>query len=288
MDIQVRKVKNNWKDMPSGVTWYFIGQPKTGKTTAASSWSGKGSDGVLLIDTDLGSDFVENANTITVSSLNEPVRKKTSEDGRTIVNKKGQQQVEIIPPEERGYYYRSGDKKGKPMPVYSMSEILRWIKDNWSKLPYDTIAIDTIDQVNRWIEEKVTKELNIKAMGEGQWGADWGMARRNNVDIIVRFQKLMKQLGGNLVLISHSKTTTITDGKAQLSPELPRGLAYSITAKADVIGYTTVDKESGDYNISFQSYDERTVGSRLRPLAQKNLLFNYKAILNEILTYKEK
>tara|TARA_R100000808_G_C2155173_1_gene166991 strand:+ start:3787 stop:4653 length:867 start_codon:yes stop_codon:yes gene_type:complete len=288
MDIQIRKVKNDWKEMPNGITYYFIGQPKTGKTTAASKWSSKGSEGVLLIDTDLGSDFVENANTITVSSLNEPIREKMSEDGRKIVNKKGQREVEIVPPEERGFYYRSGDNKGKPMPVYSMSEVLQWIKSNWNKVPYDTIVIDTIDQVNRWIEEKVTRELNIRAMGEGQWGADWGMARRNNVDIIVRFQKLMKQLGGNLVLISHSKTTTITDGKAQLSPELPRGLAYSITAKADVIGYSTVDKESGDYKISFESYDERTVGSRLKPLAQKSLLFDYKTILNEILTYKEK
>ena len=174
------------------------------------------------------------------------------------------------------------------MEVYALGEILEWLESKWSQLPYDTVVIDTIDQVNRWIEEKVTKELEIDSMGQGQWGADWGMARRNNLDIIVRLQRMMKKVGGNLVLLSHSKTTTITDGKAQLSPDLPRGLAYGLTAKADVIGYTTVDRDSDEYRISFKSYDERTVGSRLKPLAQKELLFDYNEIVNEITKYKEK
>mgnify|MGYP006400603297 FL=1 len=124
-------------------------------------------------------------------------------------------------------------------------------------------------------------------MGEGNWGADWGLARRKNLDIVIKFQKFIKQHGGNLILISHSKATTITDGKAQLSPDLPRGLGYSLTAKADVIGYTTASKDDGKFYISFKSYDERTVGSRLRPLAQKDLLFDYNTISKEILTYKE-
>ena len=91
----------------------------------------------------------------------------------------------------------------------------------------------------------------------------------------------------NLVLISHAKSTVMTDGKAQLAPELPRGLGYGLAAKADVIGYTTASKEDGEYNISFEAYDERVVGSRLRPLAQKVLPLSYDAITKEILSYKE-
>ena len=174
------------------------------------------------------------------------------------------------------------------MPVYSLAEILSWLRTNWKKLPYDTIVIDTIDEVNTWIERSVTKELNIQAMGEGSWGSDWGLARRKNLDIIVKFQKFMKKNGGNLVLISHSKTTTVTDGKAQLMPDLPRGLAYNLTAKADVIGYSTANKDDGNYYISFKNYDERAIGSRLKPLVQKELPFNYGAIIEEILNYKEK
>ena len=49
MEIKVQKVSTDWSDMPGGLTYYIIGQPKSGKTTAAASWSPKGQSGVLLI-----------------------------------------------------------------------------------------------------------------------------------------------------------------------------------------------------------------------------------------------
>lgn len=283
---EVQTISTDWSsDLPGGITWYFIGQPKSGKTTQASRWSTLGSKGVLVLDTDLGADFVDKANVVTIASLNAPVRVKEV-DGVKVV-KNGSPVSELIPPEERGFFYRNGDKKGQPMPVYSLAEVVASLEKNWTSMPYDTIVIDTIDQVNTWIEATVTEELGIKEMGEGQWGADWGKARRKNTDIVVRLQRFLKKVGGNLVLISHSKSTTVTDGKAQLAPNLPRGLASALTAKADVIGYTTCNKENGAYEISFQSYDERMVGSRLRPLAQKDLPFDYDSIMNEIKQYKE-
>jgi len=284
MELNIRKVSTDWDEMPSGITYMIIGQPKTGKTTSASSWSPKGQEGVLIIDTDLGSDFVDGANTVTVTSLNAPTREKTL-DGK-VVKENGAPVLEVVPPIERGHYVRSGKDKGQPLETYSMIEVYLYLKDNWDSLPYDTIVIDTLGQVNRWIEDVVTQELGISEMGEGQWGADWGKARKKHLDVVKRFQELIKQKGGNLVLIVHSKTSTLTDGKVQLMPELPRGLAYGLTAGADVIGYTTGSKDDEQYYISFLSYDERTVGSRLKPLAQKTLPFNYKAIQNEILSFK--
>ena len=286
MEVKTRKISNDWTAMPGGLTWYIIGQPKTGKTTAASSWSEQGSKGVLLIDTDLGVDFVNDANTVTVNGLNPPERKKMK--GNSVVYDDMKKPVfEIIPPIERGFYHRIGQDKGKPMEAYSLQEIYMWLHEKWDELPYDTLVIDTIDEVNEWIQAEVVKELGITAMGEGQWGADWGKARRRNVDIVKRFQTLIKSKGGSLILISHSKSTQMQDSKVQLSPDLPRGLAYALTAKADVIGYCTADKDSKGYYVSFQAYDERTVGSRLKPLAQKTLPFSYKSIKEEILNYEE-
>lgn len=285
--IEVRKVSTKWSDgLPTGLTWFFIGQPKTGKTTACAEWSMKGSEGVLILDTDLGAEFVDNANVVTIASLNAPTR-PVMKDGKQ-VTLAGSPQSEVIPPSERGFVYRSGKDAGKPQPVYSLIETYQWAEENWDDLPYDTIVIDTLGQVNEWVEETVLQELGISAMGEGQWGADWGKAKRKNVDIIKRFQNLMKKKGGNLVLVAHSKTTVVTDGKAQLSPELPRGLGYSLAAKADVIGYSTALKDDGSFNVSFEAYDERVVGSRLKPLSQKKLPFSFKAIVSEILNYKEK
>ena len=284
--LKINKVENDWKgELPSGLTWYFVGQPKTGKTTNASKWSSGGQEKVLLIDTDLGSDFVDGANVVTCGFLNTPARVKEV-DGVKIM-KNGKPQAEAIPPEERGYFYRSGKDKGKPMPVYALGEILKDLEANWNEYGIDTVVIDTLDQVNSWIEEAVCKEMGIGDVSEGDWGSGWAAARKKNVDIIVRLQAFLKKVGGNLVLISHSKQTAVTDSKAQLSPQLPSGLARSVTAKADVIGYTTCDKESGGYNLSFESYDERMIGSRLRPLAQKVLPFDYETIINQIKSYKE-
>jgi hypothetical protein len=283
---EVQTISNDWSsELPGGITWYFIGQPKSGKTTQAASWSPRGSEGVLVLDTDLGADFVDKANVVTIASLNAPVRTKEV-DGVKVV-KNGNPVAELVPPDERGFYYRTGEKRGKAMPVYSLAEVVATLEKDWASMPYDTVVLDTIDQVNSWVEEVVKKELNIKEMGEGDWGADWGKARRKNTDIVVRLQRFLKKVGGNLVLTSHSKSTTVTDGKAQLSPNLPRGLASALTAKADVIGYTTCNKEDGAYEVSFESYDERMVGSRLKPLAQKSLPFDYQSVLEEINKYKE-
>ena len=274
MQIKTRTVTTNWNEQPDGLTWYFIGQPKTGKTTAAANWSSKGAKGVLVIDTDLGADFVDGANVVTVTSLNPPFE-GTDDDKK------------LIAPDERGFYHRIGPDKGKPMEVYSLYEVYKWIKSDWKSLGYQTLVIDTIDTINEWIQDAVCEELGISAMGQGEWGADWGKARRKNVDIVKRLQLLMKQHGSNLILTSHSKQSQMNDGKVQLSPELPRGLGYALCARADVIGYSTVIKDEIVPKVSFQAYDERTVGSRLKPLNGKLLPFTYESVSKAITEYKE-
>jgi hypothetical protein len=284
--LSIKTVTTDWTDgLPGGLTWYFIGQPKTGKTTQSSKWSKKGSKGVLLIDTDLGSDFVHGANVVTCTSLTPPIR-PVMKDGVQIT-KDGKPKQEIIPQEERGYYHRSGPNAGKPMETYSLGEILKDLETNWDKYDFDTIVLDTIDQINTWIEQKVTSDMGINSMGDGQWGSDWAAARKKNLDVVIRLQRFLKMVGGNLVMISHSKPTVVTDNKAQLGPNLPRGLAYSLTAKADVIGLCQADKESGEYMVSFEAYDERMIGSRLKPLSQKKLPFSYGSVINAIKSYKE-
>ena len=124
-------------------------------------------------------------------------------------------------------------------------------------------------------------------MGDGSWGADWAAAKKKNADIVKKLQDFLKKVGGNLILISHAKQTAMTDDKAQLAPSLPSGLGRTLCAKADVIGYATVNKSTQEYEVSFEGYDERMVGSRLKPLANKALPFDYESVINEIKTFKE-
>tara|TARA_Y100001973_G_scaffold96912_1_gene152306 strand:+ start:798 stop:1673 length:876 start_codon:yes stop_codon:yes gene_type:complete len=285
--LKIDKVKTDWKgELPDGLTWYFIGQPKSGKTTAAANWHKEGSEKVLVIDTDLGADFVDGANVVTCAAINPPMMEETK-DGVKITDKNGKPKFKIIPPEDRGFYYRSGDKKGQKMPVYSLAEILSDLMKHWDKYDFDTIVLDTLDQVNSWIEDIVKHDLQINEMGEGNWGADWAAARKKNVNIVRRLQDFLKKVGGNLILTSHAKSTVITDDKVQLAPNLPSGLGRAVCAKADVIGYTTIGKDDQSYMISFKGYDERMVGSRLKPLAQKVLPFDYNSVIKAIKSYKE-
>lgn len=290
MLIKVQKIKNDWNEVPSGITWYFIGPPKTGKTTNASRWSEKGSDGVIILDTDLGTRFVDNANTIPITSFNPPVEEILNPDGTVaieMVNGKAVSKVKVIPPEERGYIYLSGKNKGKPMPVYSLVEAVTWLKSNWKDLHYDTVVIDTVDIINQWQEQMVIDEYGVDSVADLSFGKGWSIPKKNILKSIKGLQEFLKLNLGNLILISHSKKSNIEDNKVQLVPDLPAGLGEGLCGLATVIGYTEVSKKTNKYYVSFESYGERSIGSRLAPIAQKKMLFDYKTIKEAITTYKE-
>lgn len=281
--LKTHKTTVDWSIMPTGITWMIIGAPKTGKTTQASQWSERGSEGVLVLDADLGSDYVEGANVITITSLNPEERIKKDLNGNPVYTKDGTPVTEVVPPIERGFVHRTGENKGKPMEVYSLAEAVFDLIDNWDDYKIDTVVLDTADTVNDWIE----KEVAPNGMG-GDFGVSYAKASEKNLDIMQKLQKLIKQKGANLILISHAKKTTEVDGKMQLVPNLPSGLAGRMCAKADIIGYTTIDKKTGKHMISFVGYDERSVGSRIKPLHGKNLLFDYNVIKAEVTGFKEK
>lgn len=280
--LEIHKSVVDWSEMPTGMTWYIIGAPKTGKTTQSSKWSERGTDGVLLLDTDLGSDFVDGCKSITITSLNPPERAKKDMRGNPVLDKSGVPIVEVVPPLERGFVHRTGDKKGKPRASYSLAETVFDLEDHWDEYAVDTVVVDTADEVNSWIE----KEVAPNGMGE-DFGKSYAKATEKNLDIMKRLQTLVKQKGATLILISHSKKTVEVDGKMQLMPALPSGLAGRLCARADVIGYTTIDKKTGKHMISFVGYDERSVGSRIKPLHGKTLEFSYQAIKDAITGYKE-
>jgi len=290
MNVNVQTIKNDWSEIPQGLTWYFIGAPKTGKSTQASKWHKDGSSKVVILDTDLGADFVDGANIIPITSFNPPMRTVLDKDGNPIHERNGTyvyEKQEPIPPIERGYYYRTGADKGKPMETYALTEAIPWLKKNWKSLPYEVIVMDTIDQVNMWIEEIITQEAGVEDISEIGFGKGWSIARKRGLNSIKRLQVFCKKNASDLILVSHAKPSSTTDEKVQLGPELPRGFASALLGKADIIGYTTANKQDNNYYISFLTYDERSVGSRLIPLKQKTLLFDYNVIADTIKNYEK-
>ncbi len=262
--IEVIKKNLDIKTMMSGITWYVIGQPKTGKTTNLSKWSDIGSEGAIILDTDLGTDFLNNANIVPIVSIYPPKRKAGNG-------------TEIVPSTERGYVYRNGKERGNPMSVYSIGEIIQAMHSE-DGLPYDTIVIDTVDKINEWAEAKVKAELGIDEIGQAAFGAGWAKAKELVINIVSEFQNYVKKNGKSLVLVSHAKETTMTDGKVQLGPALPAGLGKKLVGMSDAIGYSTVDKDTKKPMLSFESYDERTIGSRIPTIHNKIFEFDYKTI----------
>lgn len=286
MEIKVQTVSNNWQiGWPGGTTVILGGTPKSGKSTLASKWSVDGQKGVIIIDCDLGSDYVDGANIIPCTSLDPPTRPKMK-DGIKVVDAKGADVLEVIPPEERGFYYRTGDAAGTPMPTYSLREIISWLTSSWSKLEYKTIVIDDIGTVNGWFEVATMNELGISSLSDGEYGSGWATSRNKFMAFFNSVQRFTKKVGATLVLVAHTKQTTIVEKKAQLVLDLPSGLSRVICAKSELIAFLSKDV-NGDYLISFKNSDEKQNGSRLAPLTGKTLKSDFGVIVEEIKSYKE-
>lgn len=286
MDIKIQKISNDWTDgYPRGTTVILAGTPKSGKSTLASQWAEGGQDQVLVIDCDLGSDYVNGANIVPCTTLDPPLRPKMR-DGVKVVDKEGKQVFEVIPPEERGSFYRTGPDAGNPMAVYSLREIIKWLFENWEKLPYSTIAIDDVGTVNDWFEDATKKELDINTLSDGEFGSGWSTARNKFMSMVKALQTHIKKKGGTLILVAHTKQTTMVEKKAQMVLDLPSGLSRVLCAKAEIIAFMSKNPD-GQYMISFKNSDEKQNGSRLAPLTGKTLPSDYKAIVEEFKTYKE-
>ena len=280
MDVNIQIIENevDVNQIPI-YTGLVGGQPKTGKTTQCASWSDKGRDGVLLIDTDMGADLVD-SNRIPVTSINPPIRKVKTETGTKKV---------IIPPEERGYIYRAGQHKGEPMPVYSLTEVYSWIQERITSndFPYDTIVIDTIDAINEWVEQAVMKKMQIDSMGQAGYGNDWFAAKEKNLKILDNFIDLWERNGINGLLVCHTKQrSVISDGTVQESPALPRGLSSVLQGKMTFICNVKRNDKGKPY-ADFKAYSEKQVGSRIKALNNKQIPFSYQAFKETIQNFKE-
>ena len=142
------------------------------------------------------------------------------------------------------------------------------------KLPYKTIAIDTIDVVNDWAEEQARAELGIKEMGEGAYGADWARSRTITLNTIKTFAGLPV----NLLVIAHSRWAIVNEVAVGHTIDLPGKLARFSMAQIENILFITTDK-TGARRLVFQPTVGVEAGSRNPVLAQAGECeFSYKAL----------
>lgn len=268
----IEKVKPDINQIPV-FTGLVGGQPKSGKTTGASTFPN-----ALILDLDLGAELVS-CERIAIDFINPPVKVETNDKDVKIKKK--------IPPTERGYVFKAGDKKGEPMPVYSLSEVYVSIQHaiKQGKFSYQTVVIDTLDALNALVEHKIMKEMRINSMGEAGFGQDYGAAKKKNLEILDNFISMCHNHGISVLLICHTaQKTQLGDGTTQQKLELPRGFANAIEADVEFIGHVTRSIE-GYPQIEFKSYSEVQAGSRIDALDGKTIKWDYETFKTTIEEY---
>lgn len=288
--------KINHNQVPSGYIMFVFGHPKTHKTTELSRWSPTGAAGTLVLDTEDGATYINDVNRIVICGVNTPMRIALNENGRPLKDSKGQTLLEPIPPEKRGYYYQNGPLIGQEMPVYSVAEVLDYLEEETKKpdFPYKTIVVDTFDIICEHKQDEIAEQLG-SPFGTAGFGKDYGILKESSRAILKLFVNMLKPKGINLILVSHAKDKVKFEGEGknvkptvQLSSTLNSGVSNIVSSMAEIIGYVSINKDSGESiaEISFDNSDEQHIGSRIKALSGKIIPFNYQTFVKTIEEYK--
>lgn len=261
----------DWTSLHPGTYWVAVGFEKSGKTTAFSTFSEKGADGVLHLDLE-GGVRTSSRNSIQISSLN-PMLQVNASGG-----------YELVDPIKRGRRVN-----GEPVPSISMSELFDKLEAVWDKSGKQVLVLDTVDKLSDWCNESALQEIkqedalsktpkfqNVTAPEEIPYAQCY---TRGRVKVIGVVNTLLDIIGNNgvLVLISHlKKTTTITEGRdviVKRVPKLPEGLAAALGYGAEAIVHIEVD-EAGKHFADFRGYNEVLMGTRIGPLHGKRFIWS--------------
>lgn len=102
------------------------------------------------------------------------------------------------------------DINGTPDPVTSYDEMKDWLRDLMRDKEFQTIVIDTMDVVERWLSARVVETWNrnnkpkVKMVSEIGWGKDGGLIAdewRDFVDILEHINRA----GKNVLIVGHQK-----------------------------------------------------------------------------------
>ena len=283
--------KPDWSKLSPGTYWMAVGFEKTGKTTAFSTFSPKGEDGVLFLDLEQGV-RTDKAISVQINSLNPP----HDDNGNVIL------------PINRGLK----DSNGDPMPALSMAEAVELVEQTWKDSGKTTLVIDTVDKLNLWCveaamheiiaEEKTRKQPNLQILHafspeDIPYAGAYTRGRDKVMNVVNTLLDIIKD-NGILILISHlKKSISITDGRdvvVKRVPAMPEGLASRLGYNAEAIVTLEVD-QAGKHIADFRGYSEVVMGTRIEPLHGRKFIWDksgnntlYNVIMNACHKYQER
>ena len=284
MDI-VEVVQPRTGTFPKGLTWLILGEAKVGKTTFGLNFADD-KEKVLLLDLENGAKGFPYTKRINVISLLAATRPKLDASGNEVLDTNGKKIMQLVPPDERGFY-----RDGKPAPAASMMEAIAYIRKNPGS--YETVVLDTVDDLNSFAEQVVMEEKNTVAMGDAnEFGKDWAASKIKVIKTLKLLQEICQKNEINLIILSHVKTVTNKDSESDqqissLAPDLPSGLRKQVTALADVIAYAYMTK-NGDRLMSTRTGGQNVTGTRYVEIADAVFNLSYSEIKDRFAKYHEK
>ena len=157
-------------------------------------------------------------------------------------------------------------------------ELLMQLKDS-KDVKYKYIALDTIDKVAEWAEQRVCEEEGVRSLSDLAFGKGYGLMREKVSKTIEAFLGVTE----HLIIVGHRKPAyAVTEGNPIVIPEsldMTGKLKNIIMSRCDAIGY--VFREEDKLMVSFQSNDAIEAGSRCEHLKGKIIDFEWNQIYKE-------
>lgn len=235
----------------------FYGPPKIGKTTELAKLPGN-----LILDAEKGTELIS-AQRVPITSISGPTGYK--DDGTTIA-------------------FTSLDAVFDTIVAQGMAE-----KEKTGKLPkppYKFITFDTLDMIEefcivtateKYKQTTIGKSFKEKSVLELPNGGGYYHLRNEVILQIDRFAMICE----HLILVSHLRDKVLNKGGVEVSVSdlsLTGKLGQIVSAKADVIGYMYREPGKEGMQISFQTFENSTMGARVPRLAGKQMPLDWNQI----------
>ena len=157
-------------------------------------------------------------------------------------------------------------------------EILIQLKES-KDIKYKYIALDTIDKIAEWAEQRVCEEESVRSLSDLAFGKGYGLTREKVSKTIEAFLSVTE----HLIIVGHRKPAyAVTEGNPIVIPEsldMTGKLKNIIMSRCDAIGY--VFREEEKLKVSFQANEAIEAGSRCEHLKGKIIDFKWNQIYKE-------
>lgn len=234
----------------------FYGVPKIGKTTEISKLPG-----CLILDTERGTELL--------TSMKVPV---SSISGSTMYNEDGSIKTTSV------------DAVYDSIAAQGIAEFEKTGKT--PKPPYRFLCIDTIDKLEDYCEVTATQKYKSTTIGKNFEGKSvlelpqgGGYYHLRN-EVIYQIDRLAS-ICEYLIIVSHVKDKLLNKGGLEVSMtdiSLTGRLGQIVCAKADVIGYMYRQPGQPGMLVSFETFENSTMGARVPRLAGRRMALDWSEI----------